>query len=821
MRRLGIAVVVLLLALWGIWRALDGGTSTEAPRAARAPQPEAQHEVAELVDLEPEAPARVTAAQVDEPDASATEGAADAEESPWFRGAVRVLDVENRPIEGARVWVPRFAAVPEQVTDAQGRCTLRGGDVQLMMVEFAAQAEGWFPGGGMLVGEPEHVVRLHRVRFASGRVLDAETRAPVADARVATRLPGRREVDGDAVRTDASGRFDGLAVPDGQGFGVDVSARGYLPTYRSMSIAGEPEDPASALELLLGPAQPGWFQVVDSGDGRPVPGAQVSTGREALATDFEGRVCCESSFAPSDLVHRPTVEAPGYCSASFEVRGLGTPDAPIVLRLPQACRVEGLVRPAEGEALPHFRFHVSVDRELSSQIMQGVRIPEGPYSGLWPENARWRGSLEGELDPGEPGRFVIPGVPPGLSALELALYVDAGTLARRRIGPLGAPGSVLRVDWPLEPAGTAGLTGRILLAGEAHPGFVRVVRDGLERVYTTGDDGHFVFEALSPGELELYGELRGGRMRWGELGTQSGSVVVVQGQVATRDVEFQFEVATIGGVLLDAHESPVGGVLLRAKNAQHGVEVSCESGADGSWSFRVPVVESPYLLSCARPLRETELEFLAGSEGIELHEVAYGRLRFRALDAVTGEVLRSPILAKPVEGNFARPISASTWPDMDPSGWCEKDLPAGPVEIGVFASDDLHRPERRVLEIPADGVCEAEFRLDPAVSVELRLGPEGGPLPANHVVLLLPEAEWGLVTADTDRVYPKVSFAALPFDPTRQRDLRLEPGRARTVGRLAPGRYRFKVFPDDIAIEPEWIDVPAEGVVDVRWSTKP
>ena len=38
---------------------------------------------------------------------------------------------------------------------------------------------------------------------------------------------------------------------------------------------------------------------------------------------------------------------------------------------------------------------------------------------------------------------------------------------------------------------------------------------------------------------------------------------------------------------------------------------------------------------------------------------------------------------------------------------------------------------------------------------------------------------------------------------------------------LAPGRYRFKVFPDDVAIEPEVVDMPAEDVVEVRWWQRP
>lgn len=234
-----------------------------------------------------------------------------------------------------------------------------------------------------------------------------------------------------------------------------------------------------------------------------------------------------------------------------------------------------------------------------------------------------------------------------------------------------------------------------------------------------------------------------------------------------------------------------------------------------------PGRDTPYELSCRIRLRESPLEVLAGTDGIALNERARGRVRFRVLDAATGEVLTAPGLARPTSGNLTEFIGGPSWPGMDASGWCEKDLPEGPIELAAYMHDGRYRPDRRSLEIPADGVCEVEFRLAPAVAIELRLAPDGGPLPQNYVVVLLPESEWELATALVGAGYPQLSFDALPFDPARTQHLPLWPWRGIEAGGLVPGRYRFKVFPDDVAIAPEWIDVPADGVVDVSWTAMP
>jgi hypothetical protein len=43
--------------------------------------------------------------------------------------------------------------------------------------------------------------------------------------------------------------------------------------------------------------------------------------------------------------------------------------------------------------------------------------------------------------------------------------------------------------------------------------------------------------------------------------------------------------------------------------------------------------------------------------------------------------------------------------------------------------------------------------------------------------------------------------------------------RSVTVGGLAPGRFRFKVFPLEIAIEPEWVTITDDhsSPVEIRW----
>jgi hypothetical protein len=104
MRRIGawIGVLVLLAGVWGVWRWLGDARPVDAPRAARVEQVAPDRYAAKLAEVAEDVAPRAAATGVAErPDvqATASEGAS---EAPEFTCVVRVVDVLDASIEGAR-----------------------------------------------------------------------------------------------------------------------------------------------------------------------------------------------------------------------------------------------------------------------------------------------------------------------------------------------------------------------------------------------------------------------------------------------------------------------------------------------------------------------------------------------------------------------------------------------------------------------------------------------------------------------------------------------------------------------------------------------
>lgn len=818
MGRIGpwIALVVLLAVGWvtlrwlGFARLGRGGAPMPAPSAGPEEAPE------DVPQSALDSPARAAAEQSTQTSPPDTEGGAEV-----VGVRVCVVDPADAPIAGARVQVTSPAGVPVQVTDAEGVCR-----VPLSPLEegwsVSVEAEGFFPVQNYRFGNDTSCLRMHPLGRLAGRVLARDTRAPIAGASVGVNWRSNVEQT-PGVTTDARGRFAGVEIPLGTSFHLAVRASGFLDTDRfadTLVVAPEERDPAT--EILLQPALVGEFQVLDSESGEPVAGAVVASGRGKYATDAAGRVRVDRSLRGTDATHSLTVDAEGYCLTAFEVRELGEAAAPIVLRLPLACSVVGVLRDARGEPLAGVMVIAKLTPEDGQELQQNGKLPTTPDSAAWPPNARWsRSSVRDYPGEDDQGRFELLRLPAGLAAVDLSVERNDRILATRSVGPLGPPGSSLHVDWQLAAFEGGGVRGRLLLNGEPHAGRVRWIQDGSESSAFAEDDGVFVIEDLVPGAIELHGSLFGATARWGGHCGMTATVQVVPGEVASIDLVCEVPTSSIRGTLSDATGAPLAGIEIALVQGSDRASFSGTSAADGTWSIRVADIPGTYRIECERPLREEGLEVRPGDQGIALHVLANGRLRFRAFDASTGERLQSVMLSRLLPAGESRIVGFPTRDAPDTTGWTEVDLPEGTHELGAWSMNATHRTDRRSVRIAPELASEVEFRLEPAATVTLRLDPEAGSLPADHVVLLLAEDEWPLVTAEPGEGRPEVSFAGLPNDPGRQRALVLRAGQTARVPRLAPGRHRFKVFPDDIAITPEWIDVPAEGVVEVHWATKP
>ena len=109
-----------------------------------------------------------------------------------------------------------------------------------------------------------------------------------------------------------------------------------------------------------------------------------------------------------------------------------------------------------------------------------------------------------------------------------------------------------------------------------------------------------------------------------------------------------------------------------------------------------------------------------------------------------------------------------------------------------------------------------EFVMNRGIEIELRLDPDAPPLPKGHAVVLVEEESWARIQHDVANNSWDSGGIGNGFF---QRFLEFDDKRTKTIRGLAPGRFRFKVFPDDLVIEPAevLVDGKTNAPVVVRW----
>jgi hypothetical protein len=99
--------------------------------------------------------------------------------------------------------------------------------------------------------------------------------------------------------------------------------------------------------------------------------------------------------------------------------------------------------------------------------------------------------------------------------------------------------------------------------------------------------------------------------------------------------------------------------------------------------------------------------------------------------------------------------------------------------------------------------------------VELRLAADVQPLPKEYRLLLVESELWNDVKySKENNSWDGGSLGHAIF----QRFVQFDEQRTATIRGLAPGLFRFKVFPDDLVIEPAEVVLGQGGeVVHLRW----
>ena len=247
--------------------------------------------------------------------------------APGRPQVIGVRDDLGQPVPGVMVRSPEGTR-PWGLTDEQGQLSLRVPTAGNAVVVLRA-ADGRFLQrrlGPRLDPEQAEVVELPQPRRLRGRVLDAESRSPVADAFI-----WRWREPGAAVRSDATGVYRVLDITEGLE-PLQVAAVGYLVDTVFSSNVGD-----RAPTMLLHPASAVSGRVVDE-VGQPLAGAEIeasATGRQRMGWSrrFVAQASGSTAVSGADggfylgnllpgVLHALVARLPGYATTRQEIGGL-------------------------------------------------------------------------------------------------------------------------------------------------------------------------------------------------------------------------------------------------------------------------------------------------------------------------------------------------------------------------------------------------------------------------------------------------------------------------------------------------------------------
>lgn len=730
---------------------------------------------------------------------------------------------DERPIAGARVTVydeeTAHAMSVGTETGAAGRCLLHVAD-GAESVRLRVEKKGFFHLNGHFQCRPEITLRMSPTSTLSGRVLAVDTGAPVPGARVRHLHGSCRNCEPDLTVADAGGNYELPGVPRSQTAAILLEAEGFAHQYRMLEIRGD--EPEVRLDFRLERGFEITGRVVDSVSGAGLPDAKVG---DWIRTDASGafRGLVVRSEGEEAIHLRVEVEGHSMLSANL---GREPGQDPFEFRLPRGAIVEGTVKNGAGLPIPGAR--VGLEKDHRAQALARLKGEPSPF-GL-PEG--WSLDPEGyhcTTRTDEQGRFRIGNAVPWSNAMKLSIVAEGHARAMQEIQSIPGPGQSTRLEIVLEatqPEVT--LRGEIWINGQSYgaaQGRVRwkgPSRQGEQEIYL----GRFAAN-VEPGDLVLNVEVEGISTALDGLESR---VRVDPGKRLDHVVDIRLPTRPIAGRVTFDDGGAAPRVLLVASLAVGGsgegdrdsLRISTKSAEDGSYALEVPDLPGLYRLVASLDGDERSVEGVRpGADGVNLVMARGGVLLFRFRDARSDELLPGggfELGWKRAAEEQYRSFRAG-WPNLpDQDGWFELRLPAGRVDLCIrdpmraaYASVDVED-----VVIQPHQPCRLEFAMLAGQSVELVLAEDQEPLPERHTVLLVESALWEDVRYRPDRNSwdgGKLGGAIL------NRFVQFDRDRSATVRGLASGRYRFKVFPDDIELEPGEVVLGEQtsGPVLVRW----
>jgi protocatechuate 3,4-dioxygenase beta subunit len=660
---------------------------------------------------------------------------------------LRVLDEGSRPVAAA---VVRAAGAAVGLTDAEGRVELRvepkelhvsllssalgAATLRLRGVTPSATshqpdpASPRAPGEPRAAADPERVVHLKAPVVVEGRVVEKETKAPVADA-IVTNV-GWREA---SATTDPSGRFELRFAALGQDTLAPLEARkpGYATGlwYSPGMATGRA---VAAIELARARELRGV--VVDRTE-RPVAGAEV-----VLEDQDFFRVTRASTAARTDEAGAFHLAVP-----------LATPSTTLVVRHPDFATLRHELGEAElvaGSArlvLGPGWLATGWVLDGESRGIAGARVELAEFGGQ--ERPPWQEEpAAGHAGTGDDGRFAFervasgrytlrveregyaPALVPGVEVADGSGETELGTITLQ-------PGVVVE-GVVLGPERTPIADVELRLGGG---------RQAPARSAWSDVEGRFAFADLAPG-TEL--EVRARREGW----VESRKSVAVRADATPLEIVMQPGLV-LEGVVVDADGAEIAEATLRLVPSAPGTAVfgmggRAHSAADGTFSMDGLAAGTYRLFAGAPGFQPATLE------GMELRaEEDRSPLRVELLPGavVTGRVTDAE--GEPVSGAFvwhrnprsrdpyATPSQLRPIPSDAEGRYQLEGLPAGRVELEAQARGYRSQVRESAIE---PGENEIDFALVRAPEIHGRVIDEDGrPVAAALVMVAVARASRG------------------------------------------------------------------------------
>ena len=814
-----ILALVLVLAAVLIW----AGGGFGSGRSGAAATVKLQETVQPLLALDASLPQHVWSPETDSgsirdeagPLVDQNHGAAagEDEETPPALMEVDVLvtDRADSPIAAARIRQLRDPIDQVLETDATGHVNLSV-PVSQDPIPLRVEADGFVHQQAHWTLLPELHIRLASASTLRAQLIDAETERPLVGARIQRVHSYCRECSPAFLMTGPGGWAEIREVPLGESSTFLLRAKGFVEQFQSLHLRDTGAEAEYVFRLHRGIEISG--RVVDAQTGSPVSDARVGNAarQDEVRSAYDGRFTLQTLLEGQTEL-RLRFEHADYCTLKFP--WTRSRAEPLIIPALRSCSLEGVVRDFEGVPVAGVRLILDWDPEALVTASESENTVTAKPRWLVPGGGRLRYDWYGDVvQTDREGRFRFAGVVPGPRPLQVTLRHASFWEATEFVAHFPDPGESRWREFQLRLADDAATVhGQVRLNGKPVEGYVTwrgPTRMAGQRVDETGS---YRLEKAEPAAGTLHISLEDYR----EVPALRERVEVMlrlrPGEEHRHDFELQHSSGSLRGRVLQSDGRPAVDVWVFASSDSGRGRQRGRTASDGRFEIEALDVAEPYTVSALQGREHVSREgVFPGMDGIDLQFLEQGKLLLRILDADTDQRI-------PDAEVFWRRTSEDSWIGgdrivSDPEGWLEIVATVGPVELMVYATDHGYAPGRfQGLQIPTAGrEVRHVFRLRQGVEVEIRLAADCEPLPREAVLYLIEEEAWEGVrhrreagvggSLDGGDHFPMwtVSERQVRFGAT---------GRDRLRG-LPPGRYRFKLFFSELALDPTDVELTGD-----------